>query len=96
MLSDRDRDTLNEIQHRLMMEDPQFSEAFHLESRGLSGRRRRLQSAALTALIALSLLLSVLMIVVHALGPTLFFAGMGWWLIWLRRTVLSHSRRRDL
>lgn len=96
MLSDRERDTLDEIQHRLMIEDPQFTAAFQLESRGLMARGRRLLSTALSVLIVLSLLLSLLMIAVHALGPMLFFTGVGWWLIWLRRTVPTRGGRQGL
>ena len=52
--------------------------------------------AVMVLLIVLSLLLSLLMIAVHALGPMLFFTGVGWWLIWLRRTVPTRGGRQGL
>jgi hypothetical protein len=96
MLSDRERETLDEIQHRLAIEDPQFAGFFHLETRRLAAHGRGFPQAALIVLIVISLMLSVLMIVVHALGPTLFFTGVAWSLVWLRRTDPTRGGRQGL
>jgi Flp pilus assembly protein TadB len=85
MLSDRERETLDEIQHRLMTEDPQFTGAFDNKARGLAVHRLAARRTALTAMILVALMLSVLMIVVHAAGPALFFTVAACCLIWLRR-----------
>jgi Flp pilus assembly protein TadB len=92
MLSDRERETLDEIQHRLVTEDPQFTAAFESKARRLTVRGLRTHRTAVTALIVVALLLSVFMIVVQAAGPALFFTAAACGLIWLRRG--SHCRNR--
>ncbi|WP_445189154.1 DUF3040 domain-containing protein [Pseudonocardia sp. Cha107L01] len=85
MLSDRERETLDEIQLRLLTEDPQFAEAFDRKARGLTARKLDARQATLTVMIVIALLLSVLMIVVQAAGPALLFIVAAGCLIWLRR-----------
>jgi DUF3040 family protein len=37
MFSDHDRETLDEIQHQLVLDDPQFTSSFETKARRLSG-----------------------------------------------------------
>lgn len=85
MLSDRDRETLNEMQRRLTTEDPQFAGSFDLTARRLAVRRPGPPRASMTILIVIALLLTALMIVVHAASPAVFFTAAACYLIWLRR-----------
>jgi hypothetical protein len=87
MLSNHDRETLDEIQHRLMVEDPAFTSSFEVKARALGaggpGRHPRL----VATLAMVSLLITAFMIVVEAAGPAFFFTavdcGLIWW--WLSR-----------
>ncbi|WP_445189189.1 DUF3040 domain-containing protein [Pseudonocardia sp. Cha107L01] len=93
MLSDRDRVTLEEIQQRLVTEDPQFIEAFDRNARGLTARTLDARKTTLTVMIVIALLLTVLIIVVQAAGPALLFTLAACCLIWLRR---AHRAPRPL
>jgi hypothetical protein len=88
MLSDHDRETLDEIQHRLMVEDPQFTHSFELKARRLGTSGLDGHPSPLAALIVVAVLLSAFMIIAHASGPALFFAAVASCLIWL-----WHARR---
>lgn len=84
MLSDRDREALDEIQQGLMNEDPQFTGTFERTARDLAVRGPGARRTALTVMLVIALMLTVLMIVVHAAGPALFFTAVACWLIWLK------------
>lgn len=84
MLSDRDRETLDEIHHCLMIEDPQFAAAFNNEARGLEPHGRGGRRIALTVMIVIALMLSVVMIVVHAVGSAWLLIAVAGWLMLLR------------
>jgi Flp pilus assembly protein TadB len=84
MLSDRDRATLDDIQQRLVTEDPQFTGAFDRQARGLTERGRGARRTTLSVLLVIASILTALMIVVNAVGPALFFTAVACWLIWLR------------
>jgi hypothetical protein len=96
MLNDHDRETLDEIQHRLTAEDPEFTSAFDRKARRLGasvpGRHQKL----VTVLIVVTLLLTAFMIMVQAAGPAFFFTAVSCGLIWrwrARRPQDGHQRR---
>ena len=84
MLSDREREALDGIDRRFVIEDPLFARAFDLKARRLGMRGARVHRAGLTVLLVLALLMSGLMVVVHAGGPALLFTAVACFLIWLR------------
>lgn len=94
MLSDHERETLDEIQHRLVAEEPQFARSFESRARRLGVRGRRLRQTGVTVLIVTALLLAAFMIVVHAVGPALFFSAAACCLVWLRRGRRAGAGRR--
>ena len=85
MLSDRDREMLDGIDHRFGVDDPLFTRTFDLEARRLGGQASRAHRAGVTVLLVLALLMSGLMVAAHAAGPALFFTGLACCLIWLRQ-----------
>jgi hypothetical protein len=86
MLSDRERATLDAIQHKLMIEDPRFAGSFDRAASGLGARWPSPRRATLTIIIVIAALLTGLMIFVHALGPAMLFTTITVCaLIWLRR-----------
>ncbi|WP_445189151.1 hypothetical protein ACTXG6_19030 [Pseudonocardia sp. Cha107L01] len=68
-----------------MTEDPQFTAAFNRNARGLAVRGLASCRTALTVMIVIALLHSVLTIAVHAAGPALLFTVAAGCLIWLGR-----------
>jgi len=91
MLSDHDRETFDEIEHRLVIEDPQFTRSFDTKSGNLAISRSGVRRTALTVLIGISLIMTVLMIVVHAAGPALLFIAATCYSIWRRRGHHTHE-----
>lgn len=85
MLNDHDRETLDEIQHRLEAEDPLFISSFDLKARRLGKRGTDDCQTLIAALVVVAFLLSAFMIVVHAAGPALFFTAVACCLIWMWR-----------
>lgn len=95
MLSDREREELDEIRNRLATDDPEFVELFGPGSRRLGVLDPSRREAAATVLLVVTLLLSLLMIVVHAPGPALLFTGLACWEICLRARHPIGGRCRD-
>lgn len=91
MLSDHDHEMLDEIQHQLASDDPEFTSAFDHQARRLGvagpGRHQRL----ITVLIVVTFLLTAFMIVVQAAGPAFFFTAVDCGLIWLWHAHRSHD-----
>ncbi len=72
MLSDHERETLQEIQRQLLVEDPGFARSFEVaEQRSPHDRRRR----ACTVSAVVALVLSLLMLVAGLLGTALVLAA---------------------
>lgn len=90
MLSDRERETLQEIQRRLQVEDPDFARSFEpTEHRSPHDRHRR----ACTVSVVLALVLSLLMLVAGLPGSALLLAA-GAALIAVARHLWDDSGQR--
>lgn len=91
MLSDRERETLHEIQCRLVVEDPGFTQSFDASeqrlSRGPRGRHR-----AYTVGIVVAVMLCVLMLMSQSPGTALAFAAIAGWLFMARGGRLGTSQ----
>lgn len=91
MLSDHERETLADIEHRLLAEDPVWVTAFSTVGQRVS-RRRAFEWVAHVVGLVLAGALAVLMLAAHAPGPALFFATVTGLLIWLIRRLCRRSR----
>ena len=92
MLSDRERETLREVQHRFVIEDPRFAASFDAVGRGASSFSVQwayaLPSWAYTTAMSVAAALGVLLLMVGASGGALFFAA-------LATAIFLMRRRRD-
>ncbi|MBO0872456.1 MAG: DUF3040 domain-containing protein [Pseudonocardia sp.] len=95
MLNDHDRETLDEIEHRLAAEDPLFTSSFDLKARRLGTGGADHHQTLIVASIVVAILLSAFMIVVHAAGPALFFTAVTCCLIWMRRVRRPRKPHQD-
>lgn len=91
MLSDHERETLQEIQRQLLVEDPDFARSFEV-----AGQRspHRCHRRACTAGVVLALVLSVLMLVAGLSGSALVLAA-GAALIAVARHRWDDSEQRN-
>jgi hypothetical protein len=90
MLSDRERETLREVQHRFVTEDPRFAASFNAVEPGASSYSVQwaytLPSWAYTIAMSVAVALGVLMLMAGAPGSALVFAALA--------TAISLLRRR--
>jgi Protein of unknown function (DUF3040) len=90
MLSDRERETLREVQHRFVTEDPRFAASFNAVGPGASSFSVQwaytLPSWAYTTAMIVAVALGVLMLMAGAPGSALVFAALA--------TAISLLRRR--
>jgi hypothetical protein len=86
MLSDHERETLVELEGRLLADDPTWVMAFDATSRRVSRQRAFELSFHIVAVTAFGALTG-LMLAAHAPGPALFFATVTGPLIWLIRRL---------
>jgi hypothetical protein len=93
MLSDHERETLLDIEHRLLAEDPGWIMAFDATRRRI-GRRRAVERTVDIVALVLSVALSALMFVAHVPRPALFFATVTGLLIWMIRRLRRTARGR--
>ncbi|MGH3825433.1 MAG: DUF3040 domain-containing protein [Pseudonocardiaceae bacterium] len=88
MLSDRERETLDQIQRRLLVEDPGFAQSFDADAQRLPreprGPRDRLR-LAYTAAIVVAVMLCGLMLLARSPGTALAFAAIAGALFMARR-----------
>lgn len=80
MLSDHERETLREVERRLLSDDPTFAQSFDARAQRLSPAYQ--DRVGFTMVIVAGLLLSALMLVIGSLGGAAAFAA-GTGLIWL-------------
>ncbi|MGH4008272.1 MAG: DUF3040 domain-containing protein [Pseudonocardiaceae bacterium] len=73
MLSDRERETLHQIQRRLLVEDPGFVQSFDADALRLPRGRRRW---AYPVAIVVAVTLCVLMLLAQSPGTALAFAAL--------------------
>jgi DUF3040 family protein len=92
VLSDRERETLHEIQCRLLVEDPGFAQSFDASKHRLL-RGPRWRHRAYTVGIVVAVMLCVLMLMSQSPGTALAFAAMTGWLFMARRGRLGTSQR---
>jgi len=85
VLSDRERETLEEIQRRLLLEDPGFAQSFSTRGRRLR-RSRGLSRRVYTILLVFSAAFAVLGVVVGSPGSALVLAAVA--------AVIWEARRR--
>lgn len=81
MLSDHERRTLLDIEHRLRAEDPNWALAF-VGAEERMPRRRELRWAAHVVAIVLAVAVTGFMMVAQAPGPALLFAAVAGLLMW--------------
>jgi len=86
MLSDHERETLLDIEHRLLAEDPSWVMAFDATGPRVS-RQRTFELTFHIVAMMVSMTLTGLMLAAHAPGPALFFATVTGLLIWLIRRL---------
>jgi DUF3040 family protein len=90
MLNDRERETLREVQHRFVTEDPRFAASFEGVGRGASSFSVQwaytLPSWAYTIAMSVAVALGVFTLMVGAPGSALLFAALA--------TAISLLRRR--
>jgi hypothetical protein len=90
MLSDRERETLREVQNRFVTEDPRFAASFNAVRPGASSYSVQwaytLPSWAYTTAMIVAVVLGVLMLMAGAPGSALVFAVLA--------TAISLLRRR--
>jgi hypothetical protein len=86
MLSDHERETLVELEGRLLADDPTWAMAFDATSRRMSRQRAFELTFHIVAVTAFGALTG-LMLAAHAPGPALFFATVTGSLIWLIRRL---------
>lgn len=79
MLNDRERDTLREVERRLLDEDPEFARAFNARAQRLPHPASRL---GIKIFLIAGLLLSALVLVAGSLGGAVAFAA-ATGLVWL-------------
>ncbi|MDQ2791897.1 MAG: DUF3040 domain-containing protein [Actinomycetota bacterium] len=84
MLSDRDREALDEIQHQLLVEDPNFGRSFEVGAHRLARQRWYRRRRAYTIAMVVLAMLSVLMLVLGSPTNALVLAAMAA-LLWERR-----------
>lgn len=84
MLSDREREALVEIEHRLLADDPKWFMTFDATGREAL-RQRVFESIFQVVAFVTSVALAMLMVAAHAPGPALFFATVAGLLAWLIR-----------
>jgi hypothetical protein len=94
MLSDREREMLDEIHHELLTDDPDFARSFCVDARRLTRSQLDMRQAAYAAGIILAVLLCFLMLIAGASGPALFFAVAAGSLIWVIRRHRDGSHRK--
>ncbi len=93
MLSDRERETLDQIQRRLLVEDPGFAQSFNDDAQRLPREPRAPRDRlrlAYTAAIVVAVMLCALMLLAQSPGTALAFAAMAGALFIARR------RRHDV
>lgn len=86
MLSDHERETLLDIEHRLLADDPAWTMAFDATGRRVS-RQRTFELTFHIVAMMVSMTLTGLTLAAHAPGPALFFATATGLLIWLIRRL---------
>jgi len=93
MLNDHERETLLEIERRLLVDDPAWIVAFDATDRRVS-RRRTFELTVHIVAMVFSVALTALLLAAHAPGPALFFAAVTGVLIWLIRRLRRNARPR--
>lgn len=86
MLNDHERETLLDIERRLLVDDPAWIMAFDATDRRMSRQRTFELTFHIIALV-FSVALAALMFAAHAPGPALFFTTVTGVLIWLVRRL---------
>lgn len=86
MFSDHERETLVELETRLLADDPTWAMAFDAASRRVS-RQQAFELAFHVVAMTVCVALTGLMLAVHAPGPALFFAAVAATLLWLIRRL---------
>jgi Flp pilus assembly protein TadB len=94
MLSDRERATLDQLQERLLIDDPGFARSFRNDMRRLGPAKPGLRPAVAWAGIVLAGLLCLLMLVAGAGTAALFFAVAAGALVWVSRRR-QHNRAKS-
>lgn len=95
MLSDHERDVLDAMKLQLATDDPRFIQEFDFEAHRVTAAGAAHRRAIATRVLVVALVLTVLMIAVHAVGPTLVFTGVSCWAIWQRGWPRAADRTRD-
>jgi hypothetical protein len=90
MLNDHERETLLDIERRLLVDDPAWIMAFDATDRRVSRQRTFELTFHIIALV-FSVALAALMFAAHAPGPALFFATVTGVLIWLIRRLRRNA-----
>ena len=86
MLSDHERETLLDIEHRLVAESPDWARTF--DRTGRQGRRQRaFEWTAHIVAVLLAAAITMVMLAAHAPGPALFFAAVTGLSVWLVRRL---------
>ncbi len=86
MLSDRERETLDQIQRRLLVEDPGFAQSFDADAQRLPPPKPRDRLRwAYTAAIVVAVMLCALMVLAQSPGTALAFAAIAGALFMARR-----------
>ena len=85
MLSDRERETLYEIQRRLLVEDPSFAQSFDADLQRLPREPRDRHRWAYTTAIVVAMMLCALMLLAQSPGTALAFAAIAAALFMARR-----------
>jgi Flp pilus assembly protein TadB len=94
VLSDREHETLYEIQRRLLVEDPSFAQSFDADVQRLPREPRDRHQWAYTVAIVVAVALCVLMVLAQSPGTALAFAAIAGALFMARRWRHGTHQRR--
>lgn len=84
MLNDHERETLLDIERRMLTEDPRWTQIFD-DAVGRTARQRAVEWVAYIVALVLTVALTVVLLAADAPGTALFFAAVSGLLIWLIR-----------
>ncbi|MGH3522554.1 MAG: DUF3040 domain-containing protein [Mycobacterium sp.] len=97
MLSDRERETLDQIQRQLLVEDPGFAQSFDSDAQRLPRESRAPRDRhrwAYTGAIVVAVMLCTLMLLAHSPGTALAFAAITGALFMARRRHNINQREK--